>query len=289
MALKDIISNQELKDDAEIMIGDQKMKVGDLRAEFSSPPSGYVPQTEYDRLAQQHGQLTGTLTSFLNSATAAADKTDGAPPPQDPREVLKSALTELLGDKGYDYDKDQYVGPAMKTAAERARKEALEEAESRFNPKLSALETAQKTALERQALVEEKAWYRSNRDQIPTNSQTGKPYTSVELRKIALHNKVVDEQGWPDYDALLDRMTAPKRQQDAIQAAREEGRMAGIREARDAARNNLIGLPGGRSAGVGDGGKPPIDTEGKSPRQILDEALNSALGDPDILKLQEAY
>jgi hypothetical protein len=87
---------------------------------------------------------------------------------------------------------------------------------------------------------------------------------------------------------VLDRLNAPKRQQTEIEKAREEGRRQMAKEIRDGRRADLISLPGGRSARIGDT-KPPIDTAGKTAQQMFAEALGAAVQDPEILgELEEA-
>ncbi|MHB8577193.1 MAG: hypothetical protein ACYDCQ_17920 [Dehalococcoidia bacterium] len=283
MALKDIISNAELKDDATIKIGDQEYNVGELRAELSAPPEGYIPRAEFDRQAAQMGEMTQSVQALLAAAAKQTDAAPGdAPTRQDPKSMLREALSSLLGSDEYDYEADKYVGPAMKKAREQARDESLKGFDERFNPVKEKLEKDVTGLTKRLALAEGRAWYRQAKSEIPENPQTKKPYSLQEIAGLAFQHKILDNDGWPDYDAVLDRMTAPKRQQTEIEKAREEGRKEGIRIARDINRQNLIGMPGGRSARIGET-KPPIDTSNMSPRQMFDAALGAAVQDPEVM------
>ncbi len=284
MALKDIISNAELKDDAEITVGDQTFKVGDLRAELSAPPEGYVPRADYDRQTTQMGEMTQSVQALLAAASKQADIVPGEAARQDPKTMLREALSSLLGSDEYDYEADKYVGPAMRKATEKAREESLKGFDERFNPVREKLEKNVDGLTKRLALAEGKTWYRqaTRAGEIPENPQTKKPYTFQEIASLAFQHKILDNDGWPDYDAVTERLNAPRRQQTEVEKAREEGRREGVRLARENARQNLIGLPGGRSARVGDT-KPPIETAGKSANQLFQEALGLAVQDPEVM------
>ena len=284
MALKDIISNADLKDDTMLKIGDQEYKLGDLRAELSAPPEGYVPREELDRVTGQMGEMNRNVSALLAAASKQADAAPGEPVRQDPKTMLREALSSLLGSDEYDYEADKYVGPAMRKARDQARDESLKGFNEQFNPVKEKLEKNVDGLTKRLALSEGKTWYRqaSRAGEIPENPQTKKPYTFQEIASLAFQHKILDNDGWPDYDAVTERLNAPKRQQTEVEKAREEGRKEGVRLAREGARNNLIGLPGGRSARIGDT-KPPIDTAGKTASQLFNEALGLAVADPEIM------
>jgi len=229
-------------------------------------------------------------TSVQALLAAAAKNVDAAPPAdpnvrQDPKQMLREALGSLLGSDEYDYEADKYVGPAMKRARDQARDEALKGADEKYNPRLEKIEKEKDGLTKRLALTEGRLWYRQAKKagEIPDNPQTKQPYTLQEIASLAFTNKILDADGWPDYDSVTERLNAPKRQQTEIEKAREEGRREGIRIARERGRSELIGMPGGRSARVGGDNKPAIDTAGKTAGQLFNEALGLAIQDPEII------
>lgn len=286
MALKEILNNPELKDDAELTIGDKTYRAGDLRSELNAPPEGYVPREEYDRTRSGYEQLATSVQALLATAAKNADADTGAVSrqPSDPKQMLRDALGSLLGEETYNYDADKYVGPAMKLAQERAREEALAKFKEQFEPTKAELEQKVTGLTKRLALDAGRLWYRQalKANEIPENPQTKKPYSLQEIATMAFQTKALDNDGWPDYDRVLDNITAPQRHQSELERAREEGRREGIRLAREQARNNLIGLPGGRAARIGEA-KPAIDTSGKSANQLFAEALGLAVTDPEVM------
>lgn len=288
MALRDIIKG--LEDDATVQVGDQQVRVGDIRGEFYDPDK-YVNKADYEKLNTDHGALQTGVLNFLNKAAAQAEtdtKNAPAPPVQqqmDPRSMFKEAVKGLFEDQGYDYSKDAYVGPAMTKAEERAYERALKKAEEIYGPRIKEIDDRLKATTAQAILAEENAWFNLNQRDLPMRPDK-QPYSLQDLRQLALQNHILDSRGYPDYNRLRDALLEPVRREKETTDKEEAAYKRGISDARKAAVNQLVDVPGRGFVPVSEE-KPPMETKGKSQDQIIREALNLAFSDDDITNMSQ--
>jgi hypothetical protein len=283
MALRDIIKG--LDDDAQVQIGEQQIRVGDIRSEFYDPEK-YVSRSEWEKVNAERDQMSTGVLNFLNRAAASTEQDMNRPPaapaepPPDPRSMFKEAVKGLFADEGYDYSKDQYVGPAMTKAEERAYERALKKAEEIYGPKISELDQRLQATTRQAILAEENSWFNQNQRDLPLRPDKQR-YSLENLRQLALANRVVDERGYPDYNRLKEALLEPDRRQKEVTDKEEAAYKRGLSDARKAAGGNIIDVPGRGFVPV-ENVKPPVDVKGKSQDQIFREALNLAFTDDDI-------
>lgn len=289
MALRDIIKG--LADDAEVQVGDQRVKVSDIRGEFYDPDK-YVTKENYDKLNGDHNALQSGVLNFLNKAAAASTEQpqngnqQPAQPPVDPRQIAKDALrTIFANDEGYDYSKDAYVGPAMTKAEERAYERAMKKAEEIYGPRIKEIDDRLKATTAQAILAEENAWFNQNFKELPMRPDK-QPYSLQDLRQLALQNHVLDARGYPDYNRLRDALNEPVKRAKETSDKEDAAYKRGIADARKAAANQLVDVPGRGFVPVEDA-KPPMETKGKSQDQIIREALNLAFSDDDIQNMSQ--
>lgn len=288
MALRDIIKG--LEDNAEVQVGDQKVRVGDIRGEFYDPDK-YVTKDQYDKLNTDHGALQTGVLNFLNKAAASAEQPqqNGNPqpqqPPMDPRSMFKEAVKGLFADEGYDYSKDAYVGPAMTKAEERAYERALKKAEETYGPRITELDNRLKATTAQAILAEENAWFNQNRKELPMRPDK-QPYSLQDLRRLALDNHVLDQRGYPDYERLKNALLEPEMRKKELTEKEEAAYKRGLADARKARVDGLVEVPGRGFVPV-EPEKPPFETKGKSQDQIIRESLNMAFSDDDILNMSQ--
>lgn len=286
MALRDIIKG--LEDDAEVQIGNEKVRVGDIRGEFYDPEK-YVSRDSFEKLNAERDQLSTGVLNFLNKAAASAQQDMNQPqpsyaPPPDPRQVARDAIRSIFDqEQGYDYDKDAYVGPAMTKAEERAYERALKKAEEIYGTRIKDLDERLNATTRQAILAEENAWFNQNFRELPQRPDK-QPYTLDNLRTLALQNHVVDQRGYPDYNRLKEALLEPQRREKDISAKEEAAYRRGLADARKAAGNGIVDVPGRGFVPV-ENIKPPVDVRGKSQDQIFREALNLAFTDDDITNL----
>jgi len=287
MALRDII--KDLPDEAEVQVGENKLRVGDLRADMYDPEK-FVAREDFTKLNNQHQELGNGILNFLNRAAAATtDQMNGQqngqpqPEPVDMRQQLRDALGGLLQQPGYDYSKDGYVTPAMNMAREEAVKLAREEAEQKYSARIAKLEEDNKAIARQSILAEENSWWRMNKSDLPKRPD-GNAYTLQDLRQLAMANNVKDDRGYPDYDRLKDALLAPTRQAAHEEALKDEAYKRGLADARKAAAQNIVDIPGRGFLRAGES-KPVVETKGKTAQQIINDSLAAAFEDQDILNL----
>lgn len=281
MALRDIIQGQP--DDAEVQVGEQKYRVGDIRAELHDPEQ-YVSREEYQKLSANHQALGSGLLDFLNkAASSTADQPQQQQAP-DVRSALRDGLKEILfQEQGYNYDKDQYVGPAMTKAEERAYERAMKDAAAKYDPLFNQMSEQLKQTTTQAILAEENSWYRQHKRDLPKRPD-GAEYSLQDLRTLALRNNIVDDRKYPDYDTLLDRLTEPERRKVELQNKEDEAYKKGYAAARKEAAGNIMDVPGRGYLRVPEN-KPAIDTRGKSADQMIRESLNAAWDDDELFNL----
>lgn len=287
MALRDII--KDLPDEAEVQVGENKVRVGDLRGEMYDPEK-FVARDDYTKLNSQHQELGNGILNFLNRAAAATTDTmnqsggNGQPPePVDMRQQLRDALGGLLQQPGYDYSKDGYVTPAMNMAREQAVEAARKEAEEKYATRIARLEEDNKAIARQSILAEENSWWRINKSDLPKRPD-GNTYTLDDLRQLAMANNVKDSRGYPDYDRLKDALLQPTRQAAHEDALKDEAYKRGLADARKASAASIVDIPGRGFMRAGET-KPIVETKGKTAQQIINESLSAAFEDQDILNL----
>lgn len=287
MALRDIIKG--LADDAEVQVGDQKVKVADIRGEFYDPEK-YVNREEYEKLNNDHSSLQNGVLNFLNKAAAQTQQDMQQPqqpqqPPPDPRSMFKEAVKGLFADEGYDYSKDAYVGPAMTKAEERAYERAMKKAEEVFGPRLKEMDERLKATTTQAILAEETAWFNQNKRDLPMRPDKS-PYSLQDLRTLALQNHVLDARGYPDYERLKNALLEPEMRKKELTEKEEAAYKRGLNDARQQRVNGLVDVPGRGFVPVGEE-KPPMETKGKTQDQIIREALNLAFSDEDVQNMSQ--
>jgi hypothetical protein len=282
MAIRDIIKGQP--DDAEVQVGEQRYKVSDLRSELHDPEQ-YISREEYNKLSANHQALGSGLLDFLNKA--AASTTDQQPQPNatpDVRTALRDGLKEILfQEQGYNYDKDQYVGPAMSKAEERAYERAMKDAAAKYDPLFNQMSEQLKQTTTQAILAEENSWFRQHKRDLPKRPD-GADYSLQDLRTLALRNNIVDDRKYPDYDTLLDRLTEPERRKTEVKDKEDAAYKAGYAAARKEAGQTIMDVPGRGYLRVPEQ-KPAIDTKGKTADQIIREGLQAAWGDDELFNL----
>lgn len=280
MAIRDIINGQP--DDAEVQIGEQRYKVGDIRQELHDPEQ-YVSREDYAKLQANHQALGSGLLDFLNKAAAS---TTDQPQQQTPdvRTALRDGLKEILfQEQGYNYDKDQYVGPAMSKAEERAYQRAMQDAAAKYDPLFNQMSEQLKQTTTQAILAEENAWFRQHKRDLPKRPD-GAEYSLQDLRTLALRNNIVDDRKYPDYDTLLDRLTEPERRKVELKNKEDEAYKQGYAAARKEQGATIMDVPGRGFLRVPET-KPMIDTKGKTADQIIREGLNAAWDDDELFNL----
>jgi hypothetical protein len=283
MALRDIIKG--LDDNQQVQIGNEQVRVGDIRGEFYDPEK-YVSREEWNRVNTERDQMSAGVLNFLNRAAASTEQDMNRPapapaePPPDPRSMFKEAVKGLFADEGYDYSKDQYVGPAMSKAEERAYERALKKAEEIYGPKINELDQRLQATTRQAILAEENSWFNQNYASLPMRPDK-QPYSLENLRQLALQNRVVDQRGYPDYNRLKEALLEPDRRQKEVTDKEEAAYKRGLSDARKAAGAGIVDVPGRGFVPV-ENVKPPVDIKGKSQDQIFREALGLAFNDDDI-------
>lgn len=281
MALRDIIQGQP--DEAEVQVGEQKYKVADIRRELHDPEQ-YVSREEYAKLSANHQALGSGLLDFLNKAAASTTDQPQQPQAPDVRTALRDGLKEILfQEQGYNYDKDQYVGPAMTKAEERAYERAMKDAAAKYDPLFNQMSEQLKQTTTQAILAEENSWYRQHKRDLPKRPD-GQEYSLQDLRTLALRNNIVDDRKYPDYDTLLDRLTEPERRKVELKNKEDEAYKAGYAAARKEAGGNIMDVPGRGFLRVPES-RPAIDTKGKTADQIIREGLNAAWDDDELFNL----
>ena len=284
MALRDIIQGQP--DDAEVQVGNEKYKVADIRSQLHDPEQ-YVSREEYAKLSANHQALGNGLLDFLNKAAASSEtrspeNNQNAGP--DMRTALRDGLKEILfQEQGYNYDKDQYVGPAMTKAEERAYERAMKDAAAKYDPMFNQMAEQLKQTTTQAILAEENSWFRQHRRDLPKRPD-GQEYSLQDLRTLALRNNIVDDRKYPDYDTLLDRLTEPERRKKEVTDKEDAAYKAGYAAARKEAGSNIMDVPGRGYLRVPEQ-KPAIDTKGKTADQIIREGLQAAWNDDELFNM----
>lgn len=286
MPLKDIIAN--LADDQEIQIGENKVKVADVKGELAAFEK-MVPREDYDKIKTEHDTMANSVVDFLNKAASTTLETPQQPQqtPIDPRTAIREGLKDILfKEQGYDYSKDQYVGPAMQKTRDEAYQAAVRDVTARYDPIIDSLNKNQSMLYNAAVLAEENSWYRMNRKELPKRPD-GKDYSLADLRQLGQANNIIDPvRKIVDLDEVLNRLTYPQRAEAERKQLQEEAYKKGINDARSAAAGSIVDFPYRQGVRVGE--QKTQNTEGKSARQIVDEALSNALNDPDLLNLQSA-
>ncbi len=257
-------------DDTIIKLGDQDVKWGDVKANMlglAQERDGWYQQ------AQQHqneaARLSESVAALLQEGTKAA-AADRAQPPANPKDMLKQAMSELL--KGDEDKDDPYLSPIVERKArkllEHFRENDLAQTVGPLRAQNEELSKglqliAGQLGIERGQRVYEKHEWPQNVD-------------FATATKLAVENRIfVPGTTYPDYHALNEQLTGPARREREIQTIRDEERKKVENDFRSAYGANLV-MPN-RPGMSFPNSKPIISTDGKSPEQIMDEALRAGI------------
>lgn len=187
-------------------------------------------------------QAVNTLAEEVSQMRARLEATQTTGTQPDPKSVADQLLAALRsGDSKIDIFKEpgDYFKPLV--------------------DKLNAFDTWKAEqdriiAADRKAIQDSFAWHLKNqiRRDFRAHNDWPKDYKIENAVQYAKDNKLVDEMGYPDFDAVHERVTAPIRQQSEIERIKAEAKAEGAREAEANLRtkNAFVPLPGGNGAGI---------------------------------------
>ena len=216
-----------------------EVTMGDLRA-FQAEQDSTLRERMAALTAQQ--QQLNALSEELAQYRA---RLEAQPQPQgqpDAKSVADQLLTALRsGDSKIDIFKEP--GDYFKPLVEKLT--AIEAWKAEQEAKLVA---------DRKAIQDSFAWHIKNqiRRDYRAHNDWPKDYKIENAVQYAKDNRLVDEMGYPDFDAVHERVTAPVREKanvDKIRAdALAEGRKQAEAELRQ--KNAFVPLPGGNGSGI---------------------------------------
>src|SRR5271166_952901 len=205
-----------LKEDApaeiEFQLGDQttKLSISELRNLAAERDSAKAAAAQHEQMAnataQRLAQLEQSQATLLANAARSVEADQNRPDAV--QIVLDRVRTALNPDQGYDFSKDKYLSPALEKARQDA--DALANAKvgqllEGLKPVFAAQAASSNTALQVAVEEKERAIFNAFPDR-PTDK------TLEDVRHYAMHNRILDQRGWPDIRAALESMTVPARQ-----------------------------------------------------------------------------
>jgi hypothetical protein len=274
MNLREFLSKkEEYPDNHEVTLADGvKVTLGDLRTYNAEEDARIQQQT------QQLTQREGVLETAANEVAAMRARIEAAQ--QNPAATVDPELKELVD--------------LLKGVRNGNKVDIFKEPGDYFKPLVDRLNAVD------ESIKAEKAAREQNRQDVErtitwhTRKQIDRDYRSYQdwpkdfdTRKAityAQQNRLVDEMGYPDFDAVHERITAPVRQEANLKAERDkirkEEREAAQRDAAQGARREpFVSMPNGG----GSGGGPNAAPKGKKYGGIEKIDEGDILSDPDIL------
>jgi hypothetical protein len=265
--LAEIIADKEhFTDDTKFTLANGvETTIGDLRT-FADSRQG--------DLEERHAALTrreAALNQLTEEVAQMRARLEAQPPIQQPDS--KSVADQLLaalrsGDAKVDIFKEP--GDYFKPLVDKLT--AIEQWRTEQDGKLVA---------DRKAIQDSFAWHIKNqiRRDYRAHNDWPKDYKIENAVQYARDNKLVDEMGYPDFDQVHERVTAPVRDEARIKQIRDEARAEGAKEAEASLRtkNAFVPLPGGN-------GSPGIN--GAAPKRFggIEKVPDAdILNDPDII------
>lgn len=272
MTLAEILADSKtFTDDMEMQLGDQKVKLSDLRGLTSKQ------QKDLSDKIQAASERERQATEMATKATEIYNNLDALQ-----KKALESSTARPTEDAD-DFDTNNWWTPVRKrmTAHEKQLKEAVDKVNS-----LSA-------AFEKAATMFATDRWNSQYERSAPKLKKSKEYADWDVAKVreyATKNQIVDEFGFPSIEKAIQTLTRADDIEEARKSAREEGLREGLNRGRLERMNRPSSATGGASKG-----KPAVEEfglDGLGDDVMNDPELMEALAkaqaafDPDSLKLQ---
>lgn len=259
MAFTDILGNLASYPDAyEFAVGDQKVTLGEVRAEAKRQQTAY---------AAQEANLTRERNEVKELATKAADLLSKAQPLAE-----AGARTEAKPATADEFDSDPWWEPVRKQFSTR-----LTPLEAQLKDAMAKIDLQNKT-LEKAALVFGKRVFREDyeRSKGALKGDKYKDWRDPEkLANYAAQHQLVDELGFPSIEKAVSEIT----KEDELDRIRQEAYERGKNEGKSAQRMAGMARP---SSASGKGGAP---SKGLDPTKNFEDLGDEVMSDPDLSKM----
>jgi len=259
-----ILDDPELSDDDEIVVGKQKVRVGDMR-EYRRAQQTEIESRDarFNDSAQQYASVAAMANDYkakLDAALAA----QGSDQRVDESKLVDLLVARLTGGKNPNiFEKPgEYFEPVVNKLKE------LDALKENFETMTAQQKKATQDAFAWQLQKDMKRDYRSIKD-------WPKDMSFEKALQMAQQNGFVDRSdGYPDFDKLSEALNAPERQkrerEEIETAAEKRGYEKAVREATN------VPMPGYG----GGAGQPSMKSKFGGIDKIPDDQI---LSDPDII------
>jgi hypothetical protein len=218
-------------DDLEIPIGNQKIKMGDLRAMTAKQQTQLAEKLQAaERDRQEAAKMSVQATEIFNNLKRQQDESQAASEKVRPSE------------DGDDFETNNWWTPVRK------RMTAQEEKIAKALDKLDKLNGS----FEKAALMFATDRWNSQYDRVAPKLKKVKQYEDWDVDKVrdyATKNQLVDQFGFPSIERAVQELTKATDLEEARKQAREEGFKEGQMRARLAGQGRPTSA-GGKKAGV---------------------------------------
>lgn len=257
MNLDQILSDEKtFTDDMEMQLGENKVKLGDLRGLTKAKQKELSDRIEAAKVREQKTLELANKTAEIYSNLQTAQE-----------EIEKQRTVRQPSDE--DFDTNEWWKPVRErlTAREKEEKALKEQVERLSNAFTQAL-----------TIFSEDRWeqeFERNSDKLKKNPQY-KDWDYTKARDYAAQHKLLDRHGLPSVSKAIAELTRADEKEEIRRQAFEEGKRAGEQRSRMAAMARPTSAAGGASRPAG---------KGLDPNQNFND-LNEAVGDdPELVEM----
>lgn len=231
MALSDILADSKtFTDDMEMILGDQKVKLGELRGLTTKQQKDLSDkiQSAVER-ERQATEMSTKATEIFNNLKALETT------------AAETSKTKPTGEED-DFESNNWWTPVRKRMSAQGKK--IEDA-------LAKLDTFGKS-LERAASIWAQDRWSTQYEKASPRLKKSKDHADWDLTKVreyATKNQLVDEYGFPSIERAVTELTKATEIEEIKKQAREEGFKDGQTRARLAGQNRPSSATGGKKTG----------------------------------------